>query len=155
MNSSEPALVQSGSAAEGDDFWPLFIRFALSQKAWWGTVCAEFDLTPTQGHALRSLDPHNPVAMSTLAESLACEPSNITGVIDKLESRGYIARQSVGHDRRVKMLVVTKEGQVLQRRLWERMEEPPPAVAALPETFRRQLAGVLRDVLASRGAGKS
>jgi DNA-binding MarR family transcriptional regulator len=154
MNSLEPALVQSGSAIQADDFWPLFIRFALSQKAWWGTVCADFDLTPTQGHALRSLDPDHPVAMSTLAESLSCEPSNITGVVDKLESRGYIARQSVGHDRRIKMLVVTAEGVVLQRRLWERMEEPPPAVAALPPAFKQQLAGVLRDVLAGRGAIK-
>lgn len=137
-----------------DDVWPLFIQFVLSLKSWWGSVCADLDITPMQGHALRALDPDRPIAMSLLAESLSCEPSNVTGIVDKLESRGFIARQSVGHDRRVKMLVLTEEGKATRASLRERMETTPEAVAALPAPMRKQLATILRDVLISRGALK-
>src|SRR5215471_14984245 len=89
-----------------EDFWPLLVEFALSQRSWWVGLCAELDLSPMQGHALRILDPDRPVAMSTLADSLICDASNVTGIVDKLESRGLITRQGDGRDRRIKMLVV-------------------------------------------------
>src|SRR5215831_13644822 len=76
-----------------DDLWPAVIEFTLSQRAWWVEICAEFDLTAMQGHTLRMLDPDRPVAMSALAGSLTCDASNVTGIVDKLESRGLIARQ--------------------------------------------------------------
>src|SRR5690242_10230656 len=100
------------------DFWPIFVRFALSQKNWWIAVCAAVDLTPMQGHALRLLDPGRPMAMRLLAESLACDASNVTGIVDKLESRGLIARHVDENDRRIKMLVVTEKGQALREKLW-------------------------------------
>src|SRR5689334_25243377 len=90
-----------------DELWPLLIEFVLSQKNWWISLCNELDLSPAQGHALRALDPDRPVAMSTLADHMVCDASNITGIVDKLESRGLIARQADERDRRVKMLVVT------------------------------------------------
>jgi len=158
MNSdvqASPPPTEAAPAAPGpDDVWPLFIQFVLSLKSWWGSVCADLDITPMQGQALRSLDPDRPIAMSLLAESLACEPSNVTGIVDKLESRGLIARQSVGHDRRVKMLVLTQEGKAVRAQLRERMESTPEAVAKLPASTRQQLALILRDVLISRGTLK-
>ena len=63
----------------------------MATRGWWIALCAEFDLTPAQGHALRSLDPEQPVAMSTLAEALLCDASNVTGIVDKLETRGLIS----------------------------------------------------------------
>ena len=136
--------------ARAEDFWPLLVEFALSQRSWWVGLCAELDLSPMQGHALRILDPDRPVAMSTLAEALICDASNVTGIVDKLESRGLIARQGDGRDRRIKMLVVTDAGRALRQRLFERAQEPPPSVAAVPADARRQLAEILRAVLAER-----
>src|SRR3954470_20309538 len=114
-----------------DDFWPMVIEFTLSQRAWWIGLCDEFGLTAMQGHTLRVLDPYRPVAMSALADHLVCDASNVTGIVDKLESRGLIARQNAGHDRRVKMLAVTEKGRAMQERISARMLERPPAVAAL------------------------
>jgi len=133
-----------------DDCWPVMIEFLLSQKAWWVAVCAEFDLTPMQGHAVRVLEPDRPLAMSTLAEALVCDASNVTGIVDKLESRGLIARQSAEGDRRIKMLVVTEKGRLLRDQLWARTMEPPRAVTALPEETRRRLAEALRAVVDER-----
>lgn len=134
----------------GDDCWPVMIEFLLSQKAWWVAVCAEFDLTPMQGHAVRVLDPDRPLAMSTLAQELVCDASNVTGIVDKLESRGLISRQGAEGDRRIKMLVVTEKGRQLRDQLWARTMEPPRAVTALPEETRRRLAEALRAVVDER-----
>ena len=134
------------------DFWPLFVRFALSQKNWWIALCAEFDLSPMQGHALRILDPERPLAMSALADSLACDASNVTGIVDKLESRGLIVRQGAGHDRRIKMLLVTAQGRALREQLWTRTMEPPAAVTAMAPAVRRSLAEVLQSIIDEREA---
>src|SRR5258707_15155506 len=132
------------------DCWPVMVEFLLSQKAWWVAVCAEFDLTPMQGHALRTLDPERPLAMSTLAQELVCDASNVTGIVDKLESRGLIARQGAEGDRRIKMLAVTEKGTELREQLWARTMEPPRAVTALPEETRRRVAEALRAVVDER-----
>src|SRR6266436_9806617 len=141
---------RAGKKLTAEDCWPVMIEFLLSQKAWWVAVCAEFDLTPMQGHAVRVLDPERPLAMSTLAAELVCDASNVTGIIDKLESRGLIARQGAEGDRRIKMLVVTEKGKQLRDQLWARTMEPPRAVTDLPEDTRRRLAEALRAVVDER-----
>jgi DNA-binding MarR family transcriptional regulator len=133
-----------------DDCWPVMIEFLLSQKAWWVSICAEFDLTPMQGHAMRVIDPERPVAMSSLAVELVCDASNVTGIVDKLESRGLVARQGAESDRRIKMLVVTEKGRQLRDQLWTRTMEPPLAVTALSDETKRNLAEALRKVVDER-----
>ena len=130
----------------------MMIEFTLSQRAWWIGLCEEVGLTAMQGHTLRLLDPDKPVPMSVVADHLVCDASNVTGIVDKLEARGLIARQNAGHDRRVKMLVVTEKGRALQERISARMMEPPAAVAALSPAARRQLAGILRAIVDERAA---
>ncbi len=129
-----------------DEFWSSVIELCFSARGWWSAVCEELDLTPSQGMALRSLD--RPLPMSTLAEALACDASNITGIVDKLELRGLIARRAADHDRRIKMLFVTDRGRALRDRLINRLLEPPAAVAALPLDVKTRLTATLRKVLA-------
>jgi MarR family transcriptional regulator, organic hydroperoxide resistance regulator len=135
-----------------DDCWPVLVEFTLSQRYWWIGICESLDLTPMQGHALRVLDPDRPVAMSVLADTLICDASNVTGIVDKLESRGLIVRQSAENDRRIKMLAVTPKGRELRERLCARLLEPPRPIAAMPAEARRELAEVLRAVLIERAA---
>jgi len=117
-------------------------------------VCSEFDLTPAQGQALKVLDPGRPVPMSTLAEALLCDASNVTGIVDKLESRGLIARQGTDHDRRVKQLAVTERGRKIRDKLVAAVMTPPRSVAALPGDVKTRLTGVLRTLLSERGLTK-
>jgi DNA-binding MarR family transcriptional regulator len=119
-------------------------------RGWWSALCEELDLTPSQGLALRRLDPERPLAMSTLAEALACDASNVTGIVDKLETRGLIARRGTEHDRRVKTLVVTERGRALRDRLIARLLEAPPAVRALSAEVKSLLTSTLRAVLDER-----
>lgn len=128
-----------------DEFWTSVIELCFSARGWWSAVCEELDLTPSQGMALRSLD--RPLPMSTLAEALACDASNVTGIVDKLESRGLITRQGADHDRRIKMLFVTERGRTLRDRLINRLLEPPAAIAALPVDVKTRLTATLRKVI--------
>jgi MarR family transcriptional regulator, organic hydroperoxide resistance regulator len=149
-----PKAKRSGNPEElslsADDFWPLVIEFTLSQRAWWIGLCDEFDLTAMQGHVLRIIDPDKPVAMSTLADALVCDASNVTGIVDKLESRGLIARRNAEGDRRIKMLAVTAKGRELRDQMTARMMEPPAAVKALSPDARRRLAEVLHALVLER-----
>ena len=145
------APASSRNHDEPDPLWSTLIEFVISTKGWWIAICTEMDLTPTQGHALRSLDPDQPVPMSSLAETMFCDASNVTGIVDKLESRGLIARQSADHDRRVKQLVVTEKGRKVRDRLIGRMLEPPAACTAVPAELKTRICGVLRALLAERG----
>src|SRR5437667_9419965 len=112
------------SKGRADEFWPLLVEFAFSLKGRWLSICNDEDLSLAQGHALRTLDPDRPMGMGTLADALLCDASNVTGIVDKLESRGLIARQGADHDRRIKMLVVTERGRQVRQRIHERLAEP-------------------------------
>ena len=154
LGSTAPTPPRPAPIDPADDYWAALIEFSLSRRAWWIDICAELDLTPMQGHTLRSLDPDRPVAMNMLADALICDASNVTGIVDKLESRGLIVRQSAENDRRIKMLAITPKGRELRDRLCERLLDPPARLAAAPVEFRRQLATVLRAVVADQSAAK-
>ena len=115
-------------------------------------VAAEFDLTPQQAWALKQLSTDRPRAMSDLAEALMCDASSVTWIVDRLEGRGLVERRSLEHDRRVKALIVTKEGATLQRRLFARMMQPPPAIANLSREDQRALRDILRRAIDSLDA---
>jgi DNA-binding MarR family transcriptional regulator len=140
--------------AKPDAFWPTLVEFLFATRNWWVAVCAEFDLTPAQGHALRVLDPARPIPMNTLAEALVCDASNVTGIVDKLELRGLIARQGADHDRRVKQLAVTERGCSIRDKLVAAVMNPPAAVAALPSDVKTRLTTLLRGLLNGGGLSR-
>ena len=127
--------------------WALMHELFMSQRGRFLAIASEFELSPPQLGALKALEPGRPVAMSELATILACDNSNVTGIIDRLEDRGLVERRSAEHDRRVKMLVVTPAGQELRERLVEAMSQPPPALAALSTGEQRALRDLMRRAL--------
>jgi len=101
----------------GSEAWSLLFRLFMSQRGRLPQVAAEFDLSPMQAHVLRLLEPGRPVPMRSLARSLRCDASNVTGIIDRLEDRGLVLRAALKTDRRVKMLVVTDQGMKVRKRM--------------------------------------
>ena len=145
-------LLKSGDNT--DELWPTLVELVFATKSWWVALCSEFDLTPVQGQALRVLDPGRPIPMSTLAEQLLCDASNVTGIVDKLESRGLIARQGSDHDRRVKQLAVTERGCEIRDKLIAAIMTPPRSVVGLPREVKTRLADILRTLLNERGLSR-
>src|SRR5687767_8084215 len=88
------------------DAWRLLIELAFAHKARFMAAMREFDLTTVQGHVLRILEPERPLAMNELAETLSCDASNVTGMVDRLEHRGLVERRPAPGDRRVKTLLL-------------------------------------------------
>ncbi|TJZ55675.1 MarR family transcriptional regulator [Streptomyces piniterrae] len=72
-------------------------------------AAAEHSLTGAQARVL-SLLCVEPLPMRKVAQRLKCEPSNITGIVDRLESRGLVERRPDPADRRVKLAAPTDEG---------------------------------------------
>jgi DNA-binding MarR family transcriptional regulator len=64
-----------------------------------------------QLHIMFTLQRSGEMTMSHLAEELNVSLSNATGLIDRLEERGYIARERVPADRRVVVVRVTAVGE--------------------------------------------
>jgi MarR family transcriptional regulator, organic hydroperoxide resistance regulator len=138
------ATIQRSAASEA---WGLIAELFISNRTRFLAIASEFELAPAQLMALKALDPEDPVPMRDLACALACDNSNVTGIVDRLEARGLVERRPAPHDRRVKMLVVTPEGADLRARVKARMEEPPEALTRLDEAEQHQLRDLMRKAL--------
>lgn len=75
-------------------------------------VAGRHDLTPQQFGLLRLLD--GPISMRAFAEDLSCDPSNVTGLVDRAERLGLVRRVPDSNDRRVRMLTLTPKGRRLR-----------------------------------------
>ncbi|MFF9839461.1 MarR family winged helix-turn-helix transcriptional regulator [Streptomyces sp. NPDC013740] len=73
-------------------------------------AAASENLTASQGRALTALR-RGPAAMRALADTMTCDASNMTGIIDRLEKRGLVRREAGASDRRVKNVILTPEGE--------------------------------------------
>jgi DNA-binding MarR family transcriptional regulator len=122
----------------------LFFEIGMDHRGRVGAKLTDLGLTFSQAHALRLLDPERPLPMSSLAEKLFCDASNVTGIADRLEARGLVERRSAEGDRRVKALTLTPDGVELRDQVLAIMSEPPAAIAALSVADQRSLRDVLK-----------
>jgi DNA-binding MarR family transcriptional regulator len=76
-------------------------------------------ISMTQFHVLWLLEHHGELPMSRLAELLAVSLSNTTGLVDRMEERGLVARRRVPDDRRLVVVAIGPEGLRLLRELEE------------------------------------
>jgi DNA-binding MarR family transcriptional regulator len=129
--------------------WRLIHQLIAAQRGRFLAVASEFELSPPQMMALEMLEPGRPAAMSELALSLGCDNSNVTGIVDRLEDRGLVARHTADHDRRLKLLHVTAAGAELRSRVLARLyDEGLASLAALSPDEQRMLLDLLRRALA-------
>jgi DNA-binding MarR family transcriptional regulator len=141
--------MKTGVQSPAREAWIVMRDIAFVMKDRIFAMASEFDLAPMQVHALRTLEPGQEVPMSALAGTLHCDPSNITGITDRLEARGLIERRSAPHDRRLKLLALTPEGEAVRERISEAIDTPPPEIDSLSRADQRALRDLLR-----RAAGK-
>jgi len=146
-NSSEVDVIAKSETSLGAKAWELMYELFKASKPHLEKVASRFDMTPQQLLAFRQLSNERPLAMSELAVMLGCDASNVTSLVDKFESRGFVERRSTGRDRRVKALVLTLAGSELRDRVEVAMQTPPPAIAALEAADQKTLCAILRRAL--------
>jgi MarR family transcriptional regulator, organic hydroperoxide resistance regulator len=129
------------------DPWALLVRLFFAQRANLPSVATELGLSPAQCHVLHLIEPERPLPMGQLASTLACDKSNVTGLVDRLESRGLVSRRASAEDRRVKVLVLTPSGVRIRALLVERITTPPAALERLSPSEQRELVRILGRLL--------
>jgi DNA-binding MarR family transcriptional regulator len=139
--------VMKRSADDTCEAWQLLVRLFFVQRANLPPVAAELELSPAQCHVLQLIEPGRPLPMGRLAQTLACDASNVTGLVDRLESRGLVRRHASTEDRRVKVLDLTAKGLRLRAQLIERMTTPPASLRQLSDQERQMLVRILTRML--------
>jgi DNA-binding MarR family transcriptional regulator len=82
----------------------------------------QLGLTETQSDVLRTLLIHGEMSSADLSRNLYVTPANITGVIDRLEKKGLVARIRYQADRRVALISLTESGKGLSAQLPDPVE---------------------------------
>lgn len=135
------------SSPDACSAWQLMVQFYFTQRDQLAPVAAALDLSPAQCHLLHRIEPGRPIPMGQLAETLACHASNVTGLVNRLESRGLVRRYPSDGDRRVKVLDLTPIGARLRTLMLARMTTPPAALRRLSLSEQRALVRILSRLL--------
>jgi DNA-binding MarR family transcriptional regulator len=144
----DPVVVRTRPASKATlaaDVWREMFTFFWASGSRNAMVEASQELGLTPGHvkALLELEPHQPRPMGALAESLHCDASNATWLVDRLEEQNLVERGTVPTDRRVKTVVLTPLGVKTRAAVIERLHEPPPELLALDREDLEELRAAL------------
>ena len=136
-----------GRRSPADAAWALLGQLMLRQRRRFVALAAELELHPAQAGALLQMTPDRPLPMNELASLLHCDNSNVTGIVDRLEARGLVARRAHEQDRRVKQVVLTPEGVAIHDRIRGTMGTAPDSLRRLTLADQRTLRDLLTQVL--------
>ncbi len=115
------------------EVWACLEQIIDVWRAGFLALARELELTPGEVKALASLDPERHESMRALAGEWACDASNVTWIVDRLEARHYVERHVLATDRRVKTVVLTPEGARVRTQIVERLRTPPAALQHLTQ----------------------
>ena len=124
------------------------------------TAEAGLGLTTGEGRVLLNVRRTGPIRQNLLAERLGVEAMTLSGLVDRLESKGYVERQPDPADRRAKLVTLTEAGTEVVARL-EPIAASIRADAALgidPDDWQRLLVALRTaraNLLASRADAQS
>jgi DNA-binding MarR family transcriptional regulator len=108
----------------------------------------KFSLTAPQSGVMRSLNARGPISSADLSRELCVTPSNITGIIDRLEKKGLVSRIRREDDRRVVLIRLTENGASLAEGLPDPIETRLiSALSGLKPAKVRELRDALSTVL--------
>jgi DNA-binding MarR family transcriptional regulator len=119
--------------------WVLLLQAAQRVEARYEAALGEQGLSIPKLAALKHLvGADEPMPLGRLAERLACVKSNITQLVDRLESDGLVARIADSADRRCVRASITEEGR-------RRLEAGAAAVAGLEREIFGAMEAADRD----------
>jgi DNA-binding MarR family transcriptional regulator len=141
------------SPATADPYAPIIADFRAAMTM---LKCASAErvlrlgLSMAQLHILYTLQRNGEMPMSRLAEVLNVSLSNATGLIDRIEERGFVERTRVPEDRRIVLIRVTEAGERMLREIDALSDELLRSV--LGHLDRSKLAGVRQAFTSLRDA---
>jgi DNA-binding MarR family transcriptional regulator len=106
-----------------------------------GEFVRKYRVTGQQLGALRIVTLSPRISLGELSERMFLHISSVSGIVDRLEKRGYVTRERCVEDRRVVHLTVTVEGRGVIRKT------PLAGMGLLFHTIDRLPPDQLRDIL--------
>lgn len=84
-------------------------------------LAKNYDVSVPQLLCLQSLYENGKMSMSEIAEHIMANVSTVTGIVDRLEQKGFVERSRASTDRRIITISLTDKG-------WSLAQKSPPAV---------------------------
>jgi DNA-binding MarR family transcriptional regulator len=118
-------------------------------------VLAPYGLSPVKMNAMmivKHAGGSKGLSQTDLSRRMIVTAGNITRLVDRLQREGFIERQSLKGDRRVKTLMITAKGSKLLDRVWPVYRKNVEEVLALAPALAGTAAGLndLRMALGRR-----
>jgi len=111
--------------------------------------CGEHDLTPVQYAALVAIRDNPGIDATRIAGMIAFDRTTISGVMERLESKGLTRRQANAADRRMKLVEITTAGKALLKAVEPKVERAQKRILApLGEDEQAMLMGLLTKLVA-------
>jgi len=88
-----------------------------------GRRAAHFDLTPAQARCLVFLEFRPGASLKALAAALEVQSMSVLRVVDGLEERRMLRRETDPEDRRALRIFLTKAGEAGAARVWRALDE--------------------------------
>ncbi|MCK5707505.1 MAG: MarR family transcriptional regulator [Candidatus Aureabacteria bacterium] len=106
-----------------------------------------FNVTEAQYNVMVILHLKSPLSQVEIAEHLVSSRASITSVLDRLENKGYICRDTDGKDRRVYKITLTSLGKKILKKIEpEYIKEIQNIMKNISESESRKFLGVLKKL---------
>jgi DNA-binding MarR family transcriptional regulator len=135
-----PAVRKTSGAADNLGVVDGLVQLSFSVLAIVGAVTARHDASIIQTRLLGALRDRE-LSMAQIARLLNLDKSSTTGLVDRAESKGYVARTTVPEDGRAIHVILTSRGrQIVNKVATEIANEINAIVGGLTNTDRERLA---------------
>ncbi|HZM75219.1 MAG TPA: MarR family transcriptional regulator [Candidatus Limnocylindrales bacterium] len=123
------------------------IRLSFLVQSIYAQMCAKHDLSPAQAQLLCVIK-DRPRGMSELAGLLRLERPGLSGLVDRIERRGLVRRDTPVHDRRAVTLTPSPRGQKIVEAFYAEVSDRLlEVIAHLPAADRRQFERIATKIV--------
>jgi len=123
-------------------------RIASAVDAYSRKLAAEHNITGPQLMCLYSIVKNGPLTLSMLSKRYSLSPSTVTGIIDRLESKGFATRARSDPDRRKVLITATDAGSALVSKAPSPLQDKLiAAIKGLPEAEQGAITNSLERIV--------
>ena len=103
----------------------------------------KYQISSAQLNCILTLDENGPLPLSKIAEHMMVKSSTVTGVVDRLEKKGFAERMRNSPDRRVITIQLTETGKKLAE------NAPPPIQQKIIDGLRQTEKAKIEQIVLS------
>ena len=123
------------------------VRLSFLVQSIYADLCAKHDLTPAQAQLLCVVK-DQPRGMTELTRMLRLERPGLSGLVDRVERRGLLRRETPDHDRRAVMLTPTPRGKAIVDAFYNEVSDRlMEVVGHLPAGDRQQFERIATSIV--------